>query len=62
MKLEQYDYYKEQLENINVHTDYAPTVKFQDSEGNQTKYMDLNYESIPVIVEWLLQQMHKPKP
>ena len=42
-------YYKKQLENINTKKGYPICVNF----NNQTNWIDLNKESIPVIIEYL---------
>lgn len=48
------NYYKRQLERLKE-TDYLMAVKFVDGLGTQTNNMNLNKESIPVIIEWLLK-------
>lgn len=52
-------YYKDQLDKIHIvkiegiNSIFHPSMKIIDSDGNQTKYMNINLESIPVIIEWL---------
>lgn len=52
-------YYKDQLDKIHIvkiegyKEPFYPNVKFFDTDGNRTKYINVNLESIPVIIEWL---------
>lgn len=51
------NYYLDQLSKINFKSDYAPKFKVTDSEGNDTKWMDLNSESIDAILVWLNKEI-----
>lgn len=47
------NYYKTQLEKLKIDSDYVPTIVITDCEGDKTKHLSLNDESIPVIIEFL---------
>lgn len=47
------NYYTTQLIRINTKTEYAPTLKITDSEGNATKSLSLNAESKEALIYWL---------
>lgn len=46
-------YYQRELARLDVGSDYCTTVKFTDGSGESTKYLSLNKESIPDIIDWL---------
>lgn len=46
------NYYESQLEKLKP-TKYPLALKLVDEHGNITNYIDLNAESIPVIIEYL---------
>lgn len=52
-----YNYYEEQLNKIDFKSDYAPKFKVTDAKGNETKWMDLNAESIEAILQWLNKEI-----
>lgn len=45
-------YYKGQLDNLET-SDYPTTVQFRDGEGNKTHCINLNNDSIDVIIKYL---------
>ena len=45
-------YYKDQLNRVDTKGDYNPKFKVT-SEGGDTKWMDLNNESVKELREWL---------
>lgn len=53
--MKDYNYYKEQLEKINIDSIYPVGVKFfaPENESENTKQMNLNLESIPEIRKFL---------
>ena len=48
-------YYQSELNSLNTESDFPLKIKITDGEGNSTKYLNLNSESVPVIIEWLNQ-------
>lgn len=46
------NYYKNQLDGLED-SDYFKKIVISDSDGNRTKTMDLNNESIPVLIDFL---------
>ncbi len=51
------NYYADQLSKIDFKADYAPKFKVTDAHGNDTKWMDLNSESIDAILKWLNKEI-----
>lgn len=47
-----YNYYKEQLDRINITDAYNPTVKI-NSSLNESNFFDINLESIPELRKFL---------
>ena len=47
-----YNYYKDQLNNINIRSERI-NIKIVDFEGNQTKYFNLNNESIKELKNFI---------
>jgi len=47
------NYYKSQLDKLECNTEYAPTVKVYGGQGNSTKFLSVNLESIDVFIEAL---------
>jgi hypothetical protein len=54
------NYYKKELEQLKD-SEYAKTVKLFDNQGNSTKHLSLNAESIPVLIKWLEKELTKVK-
>lgn len=48
-----FNYYKSELNKINVNSEYAPKIQIVGGEGEKTKFITLNSESIPFIMKWL---------
>ena len=46
------EYYKKQLERLED-TEYGYKIKVSDGNGNSTKTMDINNESIKILKAWL---------
>jgi len=55
------EYHSDQLDGLNKNSEYPITVQFHDADGNKTKWMDINQESIPVIISFL-ESMKKGEP
>ncbi len=53
--MKKYNYYKEQLQRIEVgKTEYNPTIKvLANGNGRDTNNMDLNKESAKELIKWL---------
>jgi len=49
-------YYRNELARLQT-SEYAKTVLLSDGEGNKTKTLDLNLESIPVLLEYLNKEL-----
>ena len=47
------NYYQNQLAQLKKSKEYKMTLRITDAEGNKTKCMDLNNESIDIIVKYL---------
>ena len=47
------NYYKNQLSKLNLDQEYTTSLKIFDGHGKSTNQMDLNTESIPVLIEFL---------
>lgn len=47
------NYYKNQLSKLNLDQEYPTSLKIFDGHGKSTNQMDLNTESIPVLIEFL---------
>ena len=56
------DYYKREIGKLHppVFTDCKTTLQIRDYFGNVTNWMQLNNESIPIIIEYL-QTLIKPE-
>lgn len=52
------DYYSSQLNKLTDFTEV--TVRFNDYDGNSTNHMDLNNESIDIIIEFLTELKNNP--
>lgn len=50
------NYYEEQLKSLQLKTQLS--IKVFDSEGNVTNQMDLNIESVPILVAFLEAYVH----
>ena len=48
-KKDVFNYYESELSRLDLTSAYPTSVKFFDGEGNQTKQLDLNAESIREI-------------
>jgi len=46
------NYYRNQLNNINLYDYYGVQIKIKDSE-NETNWLTLNDKSIDVLINWL---------
>lgn len=57
MDKEKTDYYTSQLNRINFHCLYSPTVKFSDENG-ATNYLQINKESAVVIIKKLKKEFN----
>lgn len=67
MKEEQspnHNYYASELKKINITSQYHPNIKIISGEGGgATKNLNLNRESIPILIAWLKMVMKKqPNP
>lgn len=49
----EWNYYESQLKELNTKSEYPLSIKLFDGEGGNTKQLDLNEESIPVLIEFL---------
>tara|TARA_R110000868_G_scaffold12456_22_gene59619 strand:+ start:99 stop:326 length:228 start_codon:yes stop_codon:yes gene_type:complete len=47
-----WNYYRSELSRVSFDSDFTPVVKITSSKGS-TKEMNLNKESIPVLIKWL---------
>jgi len=47
------NYYKSEFKAIKTESEYSPTIRINDSEGNKTKYLTLNKECAQELVKWL---------
>lgn len=56
--MEKFNYYREEVNKLED-TEYPPTLQIRDSKGNQTKWLSLNEESIPEIMDYLSNLMVK---
>lgn len=46
-------YYQRELARLDAGSDYMITAQFCDPDGGRTKWLSLNLESIPDIIDWL---------
>ena len=46
-------FYRSELSKINPASEYGVTILLSDGDGAKTKYMRLNAESIPLIIQFL---------
>jgi len=53
-------YYVSQLQNLK-RGEYARSIKVWDGEGSHTNQMDLNVNSIPVLIEFLKAELKRIK-
>ncbi|MDD5356438.1 MAG: hypothetical protein PHY56_07885 [Candidatus Omnitrophica bacterium] len=51
------EYYKNELNKINFHCLYCPTIQIKDEE-NATKWMDVNKESARAIIKKLKKEFN----
>lgn len=53
----EYNYYKEQFlmltNDPHINFGYFPSIVIYDNRGNKTKQVDLNLESIPLLIDQL---------
>lgn len=54
-----YSYYKNELKRLVTDNEYNQSVIISDSQGNKTKTLSLNVESIPVIMEYLSKELQR---
>jgi hypothetical protein len=47
------NYYKNQLAKLKPDGEYPVSLKLYDGQGSSTNQMDLNTDSIPVLIEFL---------
>lgn len=59
MKTNNESYYVSQLKRLTNFTEV--NVKFHDYDGNSTNNMNLNSESIDIIIEFLKELKHNPE-
>jgi len=55
----EFNYYESQLSKLKPESEFPTSIKIFDGEGNQTNQMDLNAESIPVLIEFLNKKLTK---
>lgn len=53
-------YYKKELERVSFDSEYTPSIKITSSAGS-TKNLNLNKESIPVLINWLKSNLKNAK-
>lgn len=46
-------YYKRELSNVDLNSEYAPTLKIKGGEKGETKTLNINKESAPILINWL---------
>ena len=51
-------YYKNQLNGLDLDTEYYPSVQIK-CNGESTKWFDLNDESVPELIKWLKDNKNK---
>lgn len=49
------NYYSNQLERLNLNSEFAPTVIISDNNGNKTNTMNINSESAKVFINFFSQ-------
>lgn len=54
------NYYVNQLEQLKD-SEYYKTIKLVDSFGNTTKVLNLNSDSIPVLISYLKKELERVK-
>jgi hypothetical protein len=54
------DYYKDQLKRLK-NGEYQKSLKLFDGNGNATNQMDLNIDSIPVLIQFLQKELKLAK-
>lgn len=50
---EQSNYYKSELDKIDVNSEYPPKIKITGGKGGETKNIDINEESAKTLIKWL---------
>ena len=55
--MKNFNYYREELNKINFHCLYSPTVQFKDENG-ETKNMAVNQESAIEIIKKLKKELN----
>ena len=53
-------YYKKELDRVSFDSEYTPSIKITSSAGS-TKNLNLNKESIPVLINWLKSNLKNAK-
>lgn len=56
------NYYEKELSRLQTNGNYPVNIRLTDGRGEQTKYMDLNAESVPVLIKWLTENYIKGTP
>lgn len=54
--MDKFNYYQDQLNRLKD-VEYFKSVKVFDGNGEHTKQMDLNIESIPTLIEFLTKEL-----
>jgi len=56
-----YNYYKSELNRLKDSTENYKAVMFNDGKGERTHYLNLNQESIPIIIKSLEKELKRLK-
>lgn len=54
-----YNYYKDQVSNLRPDDQFNQSIVVYDGQGNKTKTLALNEESIPVLLEFLQNELKR---
>ena len=50
---EEYNYYTSELGRLQIDAEYSPTIVVGNGNGQKTKTISINRESLPILIKWL---------
>lgn len=59
--MRKFNYYKDQLDRLKPDNKQHQSIKLFDGQGNSTNQMDLNLESIDVLLKYLQKEKQRIK-
>lgn len=60
-KQKEFNYYESELSQLKPDNEYSQSMVISDGQGNKTKTLALNSESIPVLIDFLKKEAKRIK-